>query len=130
MSFIKPSLFLIIAVAFTLADDEPTSTVAAIVSQENDIDSKGNFHWSFKSSDGNQSEQEGELRVEGNSTEEVVSGSFEYTGENSTVYKVNYTADSRGYRPQGAHIPSVPPLIQRALDLLATLPVTTESPPS
>ncbi|XP_018575117.1 endocuticle structural glycoprotein SgAbd-3-like [Anoplophora glabripennis] len=130
MSFMKSFLLLTIVVTIASADDEVTSTAAVIVSQENTIDAKGNFHWSFESSDGSKSQQEGELKSEGDTTEEVISGSFEYPGEGGNVYKVSYTADSRGFRPQGEHIPSVPPLIQRSLDLLATLPVTTESPAS
>lgn len=129
MSPITP--LLTISILFVVASAEETTTlepVAEILSQENTIDDKGKYHWSFESSDGSKSQQEGELVSEGETTEEVVNGSFEYRGEGDEVFKVSYVADSRGYRPQGDHIPKIPPLIQRALDLLATLPVTTETP--
>lgn len=122
--------FLFATVLFVIASAEETTLppVAKILSQENIIDAQGKYHWNFESSDGSKSEQEGDLVSEGDTTEEVVKGSFEYHGDGDDVYKVSYVADARGYRPEGDHIPKVPPLIQRALDLLATLPVTTETP--
>ncbi|KAJ8927278.1 hypothetical protein NQ314_011743 [Rhamnusium bicolor] len=118
-------LFLIAAfVCVALGDPDSATEVAVepvtILSQENTIAENGNFHWSFEAGDGSKSEQDGTF--DGEATEEVVHGSYEYTGNDGKTYKVSYVADAGGFQPEGEHIPQVPPLIQRALEYLATLP--------
>ena len=51
---------------------------------------------------------------------EAVSGSYSYTGPDGQVYSISYTADETGFHPQGAHIPTPPPIppeIQRGVEL-------------
>lgn len=50
----------------------------------------------------------------------AVSGSYSYTGPDGNQYAISYTADENGYRPQGAHLPTPPPIppeIQRGIEL-------------
>lgn len=45
-------------------------------------------------------------------------GSFSYTGPDNVVYTITYTAGVEGFVPQGAHIPTPPPIpeaIQKVL---------------
>lgn len=51
---------------------------------------------------------------------EAVSGSFSYTGPDGVQYSITYTADEEGFHPQGAHLPTPPPIppeIQRGVEL-------------
>lgn len=51
---------------------------------------------------------------------ESVSGSFSYTGSDGVQYSITYTADENGFHPQGAHLPTPPPIppeIQRGVEL-------------
>lgn len=51
---------------------------------------------------------------------EAVSGSYSYTGPDGVQYSISYTADEEGFHPQGAHLPTPPPIppeIQRGVEL-------------
>ena len=51
---------------------------------------------------------------------EIVSGSYSYTGPDGVQYSITYTADEEGFHPQGAHLPTPPPIppeIQRGVEL-------------
>lgn len=113
-----------VAVALTASIEK---NVVPIVSQESEVDYSGKFHYSYESGDGSKVQEVGELKnFDKDNAGEVVSGDFQYTGDDGKTYKVSYTADENGYRPQGEHIPQVPPLIARALDYLATAPPPKE----
>lgn len=60
----------------------------------------------------------------------VAQGSFSYTDKEGNQISLTYTADDEGgFQPQGAHLPTPPPIppnIQRALDFIASQPSTTE----
>lgn len=52
-------------------------------------------------------------------------GSFAYRGPDGVIYAIQYTADENGYQPQGAHLPTPPPIpieLQRAYELAARDP--------
>lgn len=49
----------------------------------------------------------------------VVSGSFSYTAPDGQQIEVRYTAGQEGFVPQGAHLPTPPPIpaeIQKAIE--------------
>lgn len=49
-----------------------------------------------------------------------MSGSFSYTGPDGAQYTITYTADEAGFHPEGAHLPTPPPIppeIQRGIEL-------------
>jgi hypothetical protein len=51
------------------------------------------------------------IKVEEKSTaDQVVTGSYSYTGPDGQVYTVTYTADANGFQAQGAHLPTPPPI--------------------
>ncbi|SPP74578.1 blast:Endocuticle structural glycoprotein SgAbd-2 [Drosophila guanche] len=41
---------------------------------------------------------------------QVMQGSYSYTGPDGVVYTITYIADENGYRAEGAHIPTPPPV--------------------
>lgn len=45
-------------------------------------------------------------------------GSFGYKGDDGQDYSITYTADENGYRPQGAHLPTPPPIPEAILKSL------------
>lgn len=38
-------------------------------------------------------------------------GSYSYTGPDGIVYTITYIADENGFRAEGAHIPTPPPVL-------------------
>lgn len=46
-------------------------------------------------------------------------GQFSYTGPDGQSYSITYTADEGGFRPQGAHLPTPPPIPPEILKGLA-----------
>ncbi|KAJ3633555.1 hypothetical protein MTP99_010494 [Tenebrio molitor] len=95
-----------------------------IISQESEVDYTGKFHFSYESGDGSKVQQSGEQKtIDKDNAGGVISGGYEYVGDDGKTYKVNFVADENGYQPQGDHLPvapEVPPLIARSLEFLAT----------
>ncbi|XP_021942172.1 endocuticle structural glycoprotein SgAbd-8-like, partial [Zootermopsis nevadensis] len=61
---------------------------------------------------------------------QVIQGSFSYTAPDGSPISLRYIADETGFHPEGAHLPTPPPIpiaIQRALSVL---PDTTSEQPS
>lgn len=52
---------------------------------------------------------------------QAVQGSYSYTGPDGKTYTVTYTADERGFIPQGDHLPTPPPIPP---EILASLQAT------
>jgi hypothetical protein len=51
----------------------------------------------------------------------VQHGSYTYTAPDGSIITVTYTADEQGFRAQGAHLPTPPPIpaeIQKSLDII------------
>lgn len=59
------------------------------------------------------------MENEGSENEEqVVSGSYSYTGPDGNVYTVQYRADANGFQAFGDHIPTAPPIPEAILKSL------------
>jgi hypothetical protein len=68
-------------------------------------------------------EETGFLKNPGVENEEalVQYGSYTYTAPDGSIIIVTYTADEQGFRAQGAHLPTPPPIpaeIQKSLDII------------
>ncbi|XP_052755808.1 endocuticle structural glycoprotein SgAbd-2-like [Galleria mellonella] len=96
---------------------------ATILKYDNQIDEQG-YHYSYETSDGTKVEQDGRV-IPGAVPEEgslQVAGSYSYIGDDGQTYTVTYTADENGFRAEGAHLPTPPPIpeaILRSLQLTA-----------
>jgi hypothetical protein len=78
--------------------------------------------FSYETGNGIVAQEQGYLKNAGQKDLEaqVATGSFSYTGPDGIVYTVTYTADENGFRAEGAHLPTPPPIpeaIARALNL-------------
>jgi hypothetical protein len=82
-----------------------------------------NFNvFSYETGNGIVAQEQGYLKNAGQKDLEaqVATGSYSYTGPDGVLYTVTYTADENGFRAEGAHLPTPPPIpeaIARALNL-------------
>ncbi|CAH2007980.1 unnamed protein product [Acanthoscelides obtectus] len=95
-----------------------------IVSETNEMNTDGSFSYSYATGDGQQVQAQGYLKNPGvkDNEAEVIQGSYSYTAPDGTPITVTYIADELGFRAEGAHLPTPPPIpeaIQRALELIA-----------
>lgn len=79
---------------------------------------------SYVTGDGQQAQAQGYLKNAGYKDQEaeVIQGSYSYTAPDGTPITVNYIADEDGFRAEGAHLPTPPPVpeaIQRSLAVIA-----------
>ncbi|XP_063836905.1 endocuticle structural glycoprotein ABD-4-like [Ostrinia nubilalis] len=86
----------------------------------------GSYKWAIQTEGGIYHEQRGSLQPSSSGEPAlVVEGQYQYVAPDGQVINLLYRADENGFQPQGAHLPTpppIPPAIQRALDYLATLP--------
>ncbi|KAL1138385.1 hypothetical protein AAG570_008449 [Ranatra chinensis] len=83
----------------------------------------GSYKTSYETGNNIIAEETGFLKNVGIENEEalVQHGSYSYTDPDGNVITVTYTADEGGFRPEGAHLPTPPPVpeeIQRGLDII------------
>lgn len=83
--------------------------------------------FSYETGNGIAAQQRGYLKNAGNPQAEaqVMEGSYTYTGPDGVQYTINYIADENGFRAEGPHIPTPPPIpeaIQRSLAYNAAHP--------
>ncbi|CAD7076735.1 unnamed protein product [Hermetia illucens] len=95
-----------------------------ITSYQNDVSFDGSFAYGYSSGDGTTAQAQGYLKNAGQKDLEaqVVQGSYSYTSPEGTPIRVNYIADENGFRAEGAHLPTPPPIpeaIAKSLDYIA-----------
>ncbi|KAI8428869.1 hypothetical protein MSG28_007509 [Choristoneura fumiferana] len=105
------------------APQKPADQAVAIIKQDFDQQVDGSYRYRYLT------EETGSLKkASGPDSSDVIiaQGAFSYTAPDGTVINLNYVADDEnGFKPEGAHLPTpppIPPAIQKALDYLATLP--------
>lgn len=66
---------------------------------------------SFETSNGIRADEQGYIKNPGTEREaQVMQGSYSYTGADGIIYTVTYIADENGFRAEGAHLPTPPPI--------------------
>lgn len=69
----------------------------------------GEYNLEYESADGSSVSQQGTLHHGGEEGPVVVvSGRFQYIGDDGKTYSVFYTADENGYHPEADHLPVAP----------------------
>ncbi|XP_055856256.1 pupal cuticle protein 20-like [Episyrphus balteatus] len=83
----------------------------AILRSENVNNGDGSYNFAFETANGIRRQEDGHLRNPNSAhPEQVVKGSYSYTGDDGKLYTVHYTADSGGFQVQGDHLPTPPPI--------------------
>lgn len=120
------ALFAAVVVAAPQAPTEPIP----ILRQDSEVNGDGSYQYSFETGNGISADQKGDLKKVGDVEALEVQGQFQYPSEDGSNIQLSYIADENGYQPQGAHLPTSPPIpeaIQRALAYLATAPPQPEN---
>ncbi|XP_026462753.1 endocuticle structural glycoprotein SgAbd-2-like [Ctenocephalides felis] len=103
---------------------QPQRPFVPITSYYNEINPDGSYQYGYSTGDGQQAQEQGYLKNAGNPEAEaqVMQGSYSYTAPDGTPIEVRYIADENGFRAEGAHLPTPPPIpeaIQKSLDYIA-----------
>ncbi|XP_068620337.1 cuticle protein 3-like [Battus philenor] len=77
---------------------------AAILRSDSEVNEQG-YRYAYETENGIQAEEAGR---EANGIQ--AQGAYSYVGDDGQVYSVRYTADVNGFQPQGAHLPTPPPI--------------------
>ncbi|CAG9785084.1 unnamed protein product [Diatraea saccharalis] len=125
----KSIVLVSVLVAVAFAAPQAPSEPIPIVKQDSQVNGDGSYQYSFETGNGISADQKGDLKKVGDVEALEVQGQFQYPGENGNI-QLTYTADENGFQPQGAHLPTAPPVpeaIQRALAYIATAPPPAQS---
>ncbi|XP_053666563.1 probable serine/threonine-protein kinase yakA [Anopheles marshallii] len=110
----------------------PNRPFVPITSYSNDVSYDGSYSYAYTTGDGQQQQAQGYLKNAGLKDLEAqsVQGSYSYTSPEGQLITVTYIADENGFRAEGAHLPTPPPIpeaIQKSLALIAqTQPVSAQ----
>ena len=119
--------FLAVAVAAPQSATEPIP----ILKQVSEINPDGSYSWAYETGNGINANENGALKNIGAEEPALqVDGQFSYPSEDGGNIQLTYIANENGFQPQGAHLPTPPPIpeaIQRALAYLATAPPQPEN---
>ncbi|XP_041984402.1 cuticle protein 3-like [Aricia agestis] len=82
---------------------------ARILAQDSDV-KEDSYRYSYETENGIRAQEQGS-EAEGIEAE----GAFSYTGDDGNIYTITYRSGKEGFNPQGAHIPTPPPIPQEIL---------------
>ncbi|CAB3221325.1 unnamed protein product [Arctia plantaginis] len=107
--------------------DRYPNQVIPILRQEQTINPDGSYQYSYETGNGIAAQEQGYLKNVGPNNEgaEVAQGSFSYTSPEGIPISVTYVADENGFHPEGAHLPTPPPIpeaILRSLQYIESHP--------
>ncbi|XP_026276122.1 larval cuticle protein 65Ag1-like [Frankliniella occidentalis] len=88
----------------------------AIVKLSSDVQPDGGFVYEYETANGIKAEARGQPSAAGPEGPAIaVQGQFAYVADDGQTYSVQYVADENGYQPQGAHLPTPPPIPEAIL---------------
>ncbi|XP_047997388.1 cuticle protein 3-like [Leguminivora glycinivorella] len=85
---------------------------ARILALDSDV-KEGSFRYNYETENGIKAEEQGH-EADGIESQ----GGYQYTGDDGQVYSISFAAGQGGFQPQGAHIPTPPPVPQEILKAL------------
>ncbi|CAH1644280.1 unnamed protein product [Spodoptera littoralis] len=101
--------------------------VIPIIKQSQEVNFDGSYQYNYETGNGIAAQEQGYLKNAGvkDAEAQVAQGSFTYTSPEGIPISVSYIADENGFQPQGAHLPTPPPIpeaIARALQYIESQP--------
>ncbi|XP_026751100.1 endocuticle structural glycoprotein SgAbd-8-like [Galleria mellonella] len=127
----KTIVFLGLLAVVCAAPQGPATEPIPIIRQDSQVNPDGSYQYSYETGNGIVAEEQGELKNVGAEEPAIqVQGQFQYPSDDGSNIQLTYVANENGFQPQGAHLPTPPPIpaaIQRALDFLATAPPQAEN---
>nr|AWK28317.1 cuticular protein [Nilaparvata lugens] len=101
------------------APSGPSGPIIPIISQTNQPNlGDGSYSWSYESGNGIRAQEQGAQKPGPEGPGTAAQGAFSYTGTDGQTYSITYTADENGFVPQGAHLPTPPPIPEEILKAL------------
>jgi len=83
-----------------------------ILRYDNDNQGEQGYQWAYESGDGTAAQERGFLKDPDSPSAQ---GSFNFVAPDGQQFSIQYTADENGFLPQGAHIPTPPPIPEEIL---------------
>ncbi|CAH0727800.1 unnamed protein product, partial [Brenthis ino] len=96
----------------------------------------GSYKWAFETGNEISAQESGYVKNFGKGEGQeiqVAEGSVSYKAPDGTPIALSYIADENGFQPQGAHLPTpppIPPAILRALEYIAANPQPQNQQPA
>ncbi|PSN39563.1 hypothetical protein C0J52_20611 [Blattella germanica] len=93
---------------------ERFTTPVPIIRFDKEQGADGSYKTSYETGNNIIAEETGFLKNPGVENEEalVQHGSYSYTAPDGSIITVTYTADEQGFRAEGAHLPTPPPIME------------------
>ncbi|XP_045777590.1 LOW QUALITY PROTEIN: cuticle protein 3-like [Maniola jurtina] len=85
---------------------------ARILAYDSDV-KEDSYRYNYETENGIKAEEQGR-EVDGIEAQ----GGYKYTGDDGQLYSITYTGGQDGFLPQGAHIPTAPPIPEAILKAL------------
>ncbi|EFA00926.1 pupal cuticle protein 20 [Tribolium castaneum] len=82
-----------------------------ILRLDNNNEGDGNYQYAYETGNGIAAQERGQLRGDWVAAD----GSFSFTSPEGQQFSITYTADENGFHPQGAHLPTPPPIPEAIL---------------
>ncbi|XP_018579201.1 endocuticle structural glycoprotein SgAbd-2-like [Anoplophora glabripennis] len=96
----------------------PTAAPVAILRLNNDNNGDGTYNFDFETENRISQQETGHVAGAGADAAVIAQGSYSFVAPDGQAYTVNYVADENGFQPQGAHIPTAPPVPEEILKAL------------
>ncbi|XP_049821469.1 endocuticle structural glycoprotein SgAbd-2 isoform X2 [Aethina tumida] len=96
----------------------PASPQVNILRFENENNGDGSYNYGFETDNHIQQQESGHLKAGADGESVEAQGSYTFTAPDGQTFTIQYVADENGFQPQGAHLPTAPPVPEEILKAL------------